>query len=192
MPETQPNEAILAIASALVGWLTAHLYFIKGKPLEILSKETQRILESLHIAMRASIEYGQLAEFFVSTDILNLTITPSGEVGSDVPLLVRAVLNKSRITPGAQFKMLLSVRDRGKDFVNPDGATIFDHHGARLHVQNAGFGNILTQFSVSETEPPGVYELVVELVDQGLNKSTRTPNKMTYKLKFPVTKRQGS
>lgn len=178
------NTVIGAVIGGGISWWVTHLYFVKSQPLEKATKDLLDLSESIRTGLRASLVYRKYPEFFESPEARELVIPKINEDEPDVPQLDRVIFDRSVAKPGKKVNVLFKVLDLGLNFSNPDGAEVFDHHGQKLYLQNAGFGFLLTSFSIPQSDPPGRYYLKFHLTD--IQPEGVPPNKMKYSVEFSI------
>lgn len=147
---------VISLAGSL---LVTHLYYRKSKPVE-------RMLQSITENLRRTLVRSRFPEFFESKDANILFDRGFQSSRPDTPQVDEVILDRAIIYPGNKVNVLLKVVDMGLNFRNPEGATVKDHHGNSLKVDNVGFGYMRFAFQVKDTDAPASYKISVDLADE--------------------------
>lgn len=126
------NLVISSLIGVASGLLITHWYWRRSAPVERIVKELKLVLPYyLH-----PIRHPQ----FYSPSARKVAPDQEAPADTDVPHIEYAVLSNNVITAGSDFEVMLSIRDTGRNFENPDGLLIRDHVGREVHANFSGLG----------------------------------------------------
>jgi hypothetical protein len=171
----------------LISWWLSRHYWLKSKPLENMAKdikgitiELRQLNTSIFSGLRTVLVFDRNQQYF-SADAQLMEISPAYESSKgDVPQIewCRA---SSNIAAGTTFKILMKVVDLGMNFENPSGASIVDHRGNPVAVENAGFGCMFAAISTSTLDEGKQYFTVkLEDVPEGEKRANVSTQRISF------------
>jgi hypothetical protein len=147
-----------AILGGLISAAISYYFFIKSKPLGVLTSWMANNTGESHVRQA-------LPQFFglKSTCYIPVERTPSD---LDVPHLDKVIVNEIKSNLGRKLEILFRVSDHGMNFQMAAGVAIKDSTGMNHTANNSLFGYMRVDIPILSSQPSGKYKLSFDMVDQ--------------------------